>query len=139
MVDTAEFARIVSERPPEEGGREVTAEWIRKLCQRRLIEGAVKEPKGRQEWKIPSDARMPGVHLETRGYHGNDGYSPSEFAERCGVSRSLVHHWIRTGKLKPEWTTFGYKIPKQTRDPRKTKAGAPQKGGRPRKRVKGPA
>lgn len=140
LVDTVEAARILSSRPPEEGGREVTPEWIRKLCRRGEIEGAVKESTGHGEWKVPSDFRMPGEHLESRGYEGDDGYSPSGFAAKLGVSRSLVHHWIRTGKMDAEWTRTGWKIPKNTRDPRKTKRGAPKKGGRPRKeKFTGPA
>lgn len=134
MVDAASFALIVGQRSPEEGGREVTSEWIRKLCRRGLVQGAVKEPHGRGEWRIPADAPMPGGHLETRGYNGKDGYSPTQFAEKLGVSRYTIHHWIRIGKMDAEWTPMGWKIPKGTQDPRKTKRGAPKKGGRPRKK-----
>lgn len=134
MVSPEAFAVIVGKRAPEKGGREVTADWIRRLCRRGLIEGAEKESEGRQEWRIPANAPMPGERLEFRGYSGEDGYTPAEFAVIVGVSKQLVHHWIQTGKLpRAEKTREGWKIPKRTRDPRKTKLGAPKPAGRPRK------
>jgi hypothetical protein len=131
MVTAAQFAEIVSNRSPEEGGVEVGAHAVRKWFRLGLVDPpAQQEEKGKREWMVDANAKVLAQAIH-RGVRDEMGYTPRQWAQHLGVSRSSVHTWLRKGEVpEAEKWPEGWYIPKYAIDPRKRKARARAKAAK---------